>query len=137
MNDTRGDIHDFNYQAALLDHTFNWVCVAVILSQTKLVTQAHCTHDKKKDEMHIRAGTRDPTRGGIVMSCLFIVEHEEFDPKTYANDIAVIELRRDRFQYGPTIGSVVLPQSALDELGTGTNVTVSLVQLGKCVQSIL
>lgn len=98
------------WQAAVQDKNSNSriICVATIISRTKLVTAANCTHRKDYKKLQIRVAAVS-AKSGKVFANLFVKEHNAFDPFTLENNIAVIILLSDRLKFGPSIGKVILP----------------------------
>jgi len=92
------DIGRWPWLAAVGKYGASSVCTASILRENFLVTAASCFKDMEKPcEYNVRAGTTDWLNGpeGSVQDqeVLAIYRHPEYDAKTHANDIALIQLK--------------------------------------------
>lgn len=111
------------YQAVLL-YEGRYLCGAVIVSPTKLLTAAHCVYRiNAVRKLDVRAGSAHPLSGGIGKQASKIVEHHGFDPSTMDNDIAVVTLA-EPLPFGNTIGAIRMAKAS-DSLAPGTQVLVS------------
>ncbi|KAL3276631.1 hypothetical protein HHI36_012003 [Cryptolaemus montrouzieri] len=105
------DIADFPYQVSItLDGD---LCGGAILDQNHVLTAAHCTFQKDASDIVIRAGSQYRDRDGITVQAEEIFQHENFDPESFENDIAVIKLETD-LNFDATVGLISLPSSGED-----------------------
>jgi trypsin len=99
------DIKQHPWQVALTIGTN--LCGGSIVAQKWVLTAAHCVRPSPKlSEVKAKADATDYTRGGIWTEIEQIVVHENYDPSTNENDLALIKLK------APTAGRVIPLASA-------------------------
>lgn len=74
-----------------------WQCGGTLVSKTMVLTAAHCTRDADGKPWTaaaytIRLGSTDRDRGGLLRTVKRVIVHENYDPKTSRDDIALLEL---------------------------------------------
>lgn len=109
LDDTTG----YYWQAAVQDKADQWkvICVAAVITKSKLITSANCTYHRDHKTLQIRTESYKKTvYAGKHYDDLFIREHGGFDPVTLENNIAVIILRNQRFRFNNRLGKVILPK---------------------------
>jgi trypsin len=94
------DIKQHPWQVALtIGDSF---CGGSIVAQKWVLTAAHCvTPFPKLSKVKAKAGATDYTRGGIWTEIEQIVVHENYNPSTNENDLALVKLKT------PTAGRVI------------------------------
>lgn len=93
------DPGEWPWMAALLsrgpDKAF---CGGVLITDRHVLTAAHCVHNHRREELYVRLGEYDFKRYDETRARDFTVmeirEHEEYDMKTYENDIAILKTGR-------------------------------------------
>lgn len=96
------------WQAALTSSNVNDIyCGAVIISKYWLITAAHCNHDYIQ---HVVAGISSiPEQNSstvdskYIFNITHIISHSHYNPKTFANDIALIRINRSLFNVAQPI----------------------------------
>ncbi|XP_068209326.1 trypsin-1-like [Palaemon carinicauda] len=76
--------------------THNHVCGGVIYSNSFVLTVAHCVANFQPSEIRIVAGELDLNTYDETEQIVFIddiVKHQDYDPSTFVNDIAILKLR--------------------------------------------
>ncbi|XP_076251997.1 trypsin-1-like isoform X2 [Rhynchophorus ferrugineus] len=117
------NIEDYPYQVLLMIEG-EGKCGGSILSETFIITAAHCVFDQKASQLSIRAGSSFRTSGGEIVSVAsFKYPEDDFDSSTYDYDIAILRLTKP-LTYGDGISPVLLPNSD-DEIIQGENAKAS------------
>lgn len=81
----------FPYQASLRYPSGQHFCGGAIFTPRWIITAAHCTHGKIKDNIYIVVGSHLLSSLGTVYSTESIINHELYDNKTFFNDISLIK----------------------------------------------
>jgi Trypsin len=94
---TDADISEFPWQAFLISG--NNLCGASIISDNWIVTAAHCTKNSSGDavpasKMTVKVGASNPydSNEGKSYSISQVIVHEDYNPSTIANDIALLRI---------------------------------------------
>ncbi|KAI5644996.1 trypsin domain-containing protein [Phthorimaea operculella] len=91
-------IDRYPYAAAMLfelsPNVFGQNCGGAILNERTILSAAHCYRDDKSDprRSRIRVGSTFASSGGQVYNALRLINHPEYNPNTFENDIAVVHL---------------------------------------------
>lgn len=94
---TNADIADFPWQVYV--RAGNYMCGGTIIAPGWILTAAHCLKNEDGSaipvsEMRIRAGATNPyTSQGSQYFVSQAIVHEQFNPETLANDLAVLRLQ--------------------------------------------
>lgn len=89
------------------------VCGAAILSQRHCLTAAHCFQPRTlQNQYSVIVGSNTVSgrdRGAFQTSILRFILHNQYDPRTYRNDIAVLQLQNQLPLNRQTIIAIGLP----------------------------
>ncbi|XP_075977378.1 transmembrane protease serine 9-like [Anticarsia gemmatalis] len=112
------DITQVPYQVGLVI-TINWswtsVCGGSVISNSRVVTAAHCQHDgvNTATGMTVALGTNTIFSGGIRLHTWDVTMHPQWNPNNAFNDIAVIRLPVF-VTYNQVIQPIALPDNHLN-----------------------
>ncbi|XP_011560715.3 collagenase isoform X1 [Plutella xylostella] len=106
------EISDIPYQVGLLVSLVSGavsVCGAALVSNTRLLTAAHCWADGSQQARHFTAvlGSRTLYSGGTRINTNTVEVHANWNPWTLSNDIAVVTI--PWVAYSNSIRNVALP----------------------------
>ncbi|XP_061397796.1 trypsin-like [Musca vetustissima] len=80
------------YQVSLQDPSGNHFCGGSIIADAYVLTAAHCMQSETASQVRVRLGSTDYSTGGVLLEVNTFKVHENFDPDTMVNDVAVIKL---------------------------------------------
>ncbi|CAH0625496.1 unnamed protein product [Chrysodeixis includens] len=109
------NIANVPYQAGLVIQIFiilTSVCGASLISNTRLVTAAHCYHDGQvtANSFTVVLGSSTLFSGGTRIPTTNIVMHPQWNPSTAANDIALIHV--PSVSFSNVIQAIALPSGS-------------------------
>ncbi|XP_055381908.1 trypsin beta-like [Condylostylus longicornis] len=84
------DISDVPYQVSVVING-NTLCGGSILSQDWVITAAHCIYNESATSIVVHAGT-NIWYSGIPYGVSRVFRHQDYDPNTYINDVALLLL---------------------------------------------
>ncbi|XP_065354168.1 mite allergen Der p 3-like [Calliphora vicina] len=113
VNGTATDVTKYPFIVSLRGSTGSHSCGASIIAPRWILTAAHCVSGRSANQINVQYGTtRINALGPNVVGVKRIVMHEGYAPaKSYANDIALLELERSLVYNYKTIAPVTLPDS--------------------------
>lgn len=107
-----------------MQHFGSHRCGGSIITQTKILTAAHCVRGTVKRFTSIRAGSTYHAVGGVTINVVRTFEHEQFHiPYRYNYDIALLFLA-EPLVYGIGIQPIALPNQGVI-IGSGMNSLIS------------
>ncbi|XP_030751258.1 trypsin-1-like [Sitophilus oryzae] len=106
------DIKDYPYQVLLMIDG-EAKCGGSILTESFILTAAHCVYDVRASQLSIRAGSSYRSSGGQVVTVAALTYHDYFDSDTYDYDIAILKLSRP-LTLGVGVAIVQLPATTDD-----------------------
>ncbi|GLV43287.1 uncharacterized protein CBL_14035 [Carabus blaptoides fortunei] len=117
---------EWPWMVALLEGVDTLFCGGVLITDVHVLTAAHCTNSRKRENIKIRLGEYDFSQRYETRAADFLVseliQHSDFDRTTYDNDIAIIKLNR-RTTFNSYIWPICLPPPDLDFVNVSATVT--------------
>ena len=108
-------IEEVPYQLSMRIATINetgtfWghTCGAILISQSAVMTAAHCVYGRMNRKYSIRAGSDMRSQGGQLVDVKKIVMHPDYSPSGFYYDIAMMKLVSN-LQFNTRVWSVALP----------------------------
>nr|ABV60308.1 putative trypsin [Lutzomyia longipalpis] len=116
------NIEDTPYQLSL--QRSNWhICGASLISESFVLTAAHCTFGSSANSFTVRTQTSFHGRGGVVVGVKRIIQHPKFDYSTIDYDFSILELAAP-VEFNEKLQPIRLPEQDEDvEDGTPLLVT--------------
>jgi len=116
------------------DNEFPWIvmiragtsiCGGTIISKKLILTAAHCVNEKENlksaDTMEVFTEKHLLKSGGQEFGVEKVFSHEDYNPATFKNDIAVLLLKNE-LTFSDNVTSVFLPKDDLQNPEEGTEV---------------
>lgn len=95
------------------------LCGGSIISETWIITAAHCVRGAIASEATIYAGSNTKLSGSQIRSVSAIVPHPNYDPSTSVNDIALLEMSSPLNMSDHGISIICLPNVSSATLFAG------------------
>ncbi|XP_065354167.1 CUB and peptidase domain-containing protein 2-like [Calliphora vicina] len=113
VNGTATDITKYPFMVSLRSASGSHSCGASIIAPRWILTAAHCVSGRLPSQLSIQyASTLISANDTNVVNVTRIIMHEGYAPaKSYANDIALLELKQSLVYNYKTIAPVTLPDS--------------------------
>ena len=87
-------------------------CGGTLISQTLVLTAAHCVIDKEATKINVKVGEHDFGKGNETLSALYDVRkitlHDGYVPDTFENDIAILRISK-KVEINRSVKPICLP----------------------------
>ncbi|XP_013099236.2 trypsin-1-like [Stomoxys calcitrans] len=94
------------------------LCGGSIISNRWILTAAHCTYGRNADELRVRIGSSESSKGGELIDVEEIVQHKDFNIRNVDYDFSLIKLDRE-IEFNDTKQAVKLPEH-MENITDGT-----------------
>jgi trypsin len=100
--------------AVSIEFQGSYACIGAYLGARSVLTTAHCVDGRPAGQFRVRGGTNEYANGGQVIDVVSSQMHEQFGvgQATYANDIAILQLRSsfdESWPWPELLAAAVLP----------------------------
>ena len=93
VNGFDADLHEYPWQAALVNASGGGYCGASVISNQWILTAAHCLEGEDASSVFVRVGSEDAyADGGITYAASEIFVHPDYEDVSSGSDIALIKL---------------------------------------------
>ena len=108
--------HSYPWMVSLSKRSLNnlHLCGGTLITQQHVLTAAHCIEDfDGVQDMNVVFGSHYATDKRNIASAIAMTVHPQYEPETFANDIAIITLQTPIPENDPRIGTICLPPDDL------------------------
>jgi secreted trypsin-like serine protease len=117
-----------------------YLCGGSIISQLWIVTAAHCVTGYSANQITVYAGSNIRWSGTQSQIGSQVIQHPNYNPSTYVDDIALIKLSSPLDMTDPDVSSICLPSVSSTTLAAGewppANTTVNHFLISNPFQSL-
>ena len=93
VNGYDADLHEYPWQAALVNASGGGYCGASVISNQWILTAAHCLEGEDESTVFVRVGSEDAyAAGGMTYAASEVIVHPDYQDVSSGSDIALIKL---------------------------------------------
>ena len=104
--------HSYPWMVSITKRSMNYmhVCGGTLITRRHVLTAAHCMEDfDGPTDLNVLTGIHSTNERNNPTPAMAITVHPQYEPDTFANDVAVVTLSRPLPENDPRIGTICLP----------------------------